>query len=90
MAEFTGSEAGLHSVESAMGDAQEKLAHVKQQAQDGLARFKDQAEGFQAQARDQLQRVDGSVQSFARQNPLAAVAGAVVAGFIIGRLASKI
>jgi len=90
MGDYTGNEEGLSSTQNALDEAQHKVDEAKQKAQAGLARVMAQAEGMQAQAKDQLERADTAIQGFARANPLAALAGAAVAGFVIGRLASKL
>jgi len=94
MGEFTGSEAGLDPQGQRVGAppdmTQQKVDEMKQQAQDGLARLRETAGDYQAQAREQLQRMDAAVIRFTRSNPLAAVGGALVAGFIIGRLGNKL
>jgi hypothetical protein len=77
---------------SATADAiRQASSHLREQGQDGPARVVDQAARHVERAGGWLQESDGDrilrdVEDFARRQPLAVVAGGVVAGFALSRL----
>jgi hypothetical protein len=77
---------------SATADAiRQASSHLREQGQDGPARMVEQAAGHVERAGSWLQESDGDrilhdVEDFARRQPMAVIAGGIVAGFALSRL----
>jgi hypothetical protein len=77
---------------SATADAiRQASSHLRDQGQDGPARLVEQAAGHVERAGSWLEQSDGDrilhdVEDFARRQPMAVIAGGIVAGFALSRL----
>ena len=85
---------GGDQAQDAKGQAQEKAGEVKEQAQQKADGLKGQAQEKVNQVKqaapDQINQAASAIQEHAGQNPLPfAVAGALLAGFVIGRVSKK-
>jgi len=85
---------GGDQAQDAKGQAQEKAGEVKEQAQQKADGVKGQAQEKVNQVKqaapDQINQAASAIQEQAGQNPLPfAVAGALLAGFVIGRVSKK-
>ena len=85
---------GGDQAQDAKGQAQEKAGEVKEQAQQKADGLKGQAQEKVNQVKqaapDQINQAASAIQEQARQNPLPfAVGGALLAGFVIGRVSKK-
>ena len=62
---------------------------VTESARATMRQVQDKMAGSMDDVRDIAGTVDGAIRDFAREKPLMAIACAVAAGFLIGRLASR-
>jgi ElaB/YqjD/DUF883 family membrane-anchored ribosome-binding protein len=62
---------------------------VTEGARETMRQVQDKMAGSVDDLRDMAGSVDGAIREFAREKPMMAIACAVAAGFLIGRLASR-
>ena len=62
---------------------------VTESARETMRQVQDKVAGSMEDLRGMADTLDGAVREFAREKPLLAIACAIGAGFLIGRLASR-
>ncbi len=69
--------------------AMEGTRNVTEGARETMRQVQDKMSGSMDDLRDMAGTIDGAVREFAREKPILALACAIAAGFLIGRLAAR-
>lgn len=69
--------------------AMDRTRDVTEGARETMRQVQDKMSGSMEDLRDMAGTIDGTIREFAREKPILALACAVAAGFLIGRLAAR-